>query len=126
MDQTGNRETVLARYKEGPALLDRALDGLRDSVLDARPSRGGWNIRQIVHHTVDGDDLWKACIKAIREHVLQLIEQVPNAWSRTIGVRTASGGVETVSVGFVLEMQADHLEHHVNRILAIKHELGGA
>ena len=168
MDQTVNRDTVLTRYKEGPALLDRALAGLPDSVLDARPPRGGWNIRQIVHHIVDGDDLWKACIKAAlgieggeftlewygaqsqqewagswgyehrslapsialfkatRSHIVQLVEQVPNAWSRTIKVRTAGSGVETVSVGIIVEMQADHLEHHVHRILAIKHECGGA
>jgi len=31
--------------------------------LDYSPSAGGWTIRDIVHHIVDGDDLWKTSIK---------------------------------------------------------------
>ena len=57
---------------------------------------------------------------------MQLVEQVPDAWSRTIGVRRSNGDVETISAGFVVEMQADHLEHHVNQILAIRREGGGS
>ena len=168
MSPTSDRKTILARYKEGPALLEQALAGLQDADLDAPPLQGGWTIRQIVHHIVDGDDLWKSCIKAAlgnedgeftlkwywsipqqewserwgyahrslgpsialfratRAHVVQLMEQVPDAWSRTIGVRNSDGEVEPVSAGFVVEMQADHVEHHVTRILAIRREGGGA
>ncbi len=36
---------------------------LAEADLDARPSQGGWTIRQIVHLIVDGDDIWKLCIK---------------------------------------------------------------
>jgi uncharacterized damage-inducible protein DinB len=153
---------------EGPALLERALAGLRDSDLDVYPSEGGWSIRQIVHHIVDGDDLWKSCIKvalgnekgeftlewywtlpqdvwadrwayvrrsldvsmallkANRAHVRQLPEQVPDGWSRSVAVRKPDGQTERVPVGAVVEMQADHVVHHVNRILAIRRERGGA
>lgn len=38
--------------------------GIKIEELDLPPLVGGWTIRQIVHHIVDGDDLWKACIKA--------------------------------------------------------------
>jgi uncharacterized damage-inducible protein DinB len=48
---------------EGPALLERALAGIQDTELDTPPSKGGWTVREIVHHVVDGDDLWKTCIK---------------------------------------------------------------
>jgi uncharacterized damage-inducible protein DinB len=165
MKPSENRDAILARYAEGPALLERTLSGLRDADLDAPPSEGGWTIRQIVHHIVDGDDLWKvgikvalgneqgvfaldwygaltqddwaerwayarrsldvsmALFKANRAHVLQILEQVPDGWSRSVGVRNPNGETERVSVGFVVEMQADHVVHHVNRILAIREEV---
>lgn len=165
---TNDPDTILTRFKEGLALLERALVGLEDADLDASPLQGGWTIRQIVHHIVDGDDLWKACIKAAlgneggeftlewywtlpqqvwaesweyahrsldlsialfranRDHIVQLMEQVPDAWNKTIGVRKPNGEVETVSAGFIVKMQAEHAEHHVARILAIRRERSGA
>jgi len=67
-----------------------------------------------------------ALLKASRAHIQQLLDQIPDGWSRSIGVRNRDGGIERVTVGFVVEMQAHHLEHHVNRILAIRKEGGGA
>ena len=64
MKAPDDQDSVLARYMGGPALLERALAGIQDTELDAPPPQGGWTIRQIVHHIVDGDDLWKTCIKA--------------------------------------------------------------
>jgi uncharacterized damage-inducible protein DinB len=163
-DQIG----VIARFREGPALLEDAVLGLTDADLDAAPSGGGWTIRQIVHHVVDGDDIWKLCIKmavgierveftlgwysgvpqqtwadrwayrqrsvgaslsllkASRLHVLQLLENVPDAWSRVAMVRKRDGEMEQVPVGFVVQMQADHLLHHIKRIRGILQERGGA
>ena len=63
MEAPDSKDAVLARYMAGPALLEEALTGIQDSDLDAPPSQGGWTIRQIVHHVVDGDDIWKSCIK---------------------------------------------------------------
>jgi uncharacterized damage-inducible protein DinB len=162
-----DREAVLARFQEGPALLESALTGAQDVDLDAPPAQGGWTIRQIVHHVVDGDDVWKTCIKvalgneqaefaldwywalpqeawaerwayahrsldvslallkANRSHVLQLLEQVPDAWRRSVGFRKHDGDTVRLPVGAVIEMQADHVAHHVKRILAIRRELGG-
>lgn len=168
MNSPNDQESVLNRYIEGPALLERALAGLRGTDLDSPPSQGGWTIRQIVHHIVDGDDLWKTCIKAAlgneqgeftlewywalpqefwanrwayakrsldvsvallkanRAHILQLLAQVPDGWCRSVGVRRPNGETERMPVGAVVEMQADHVVHHVNRILAILREHGGA
>ena len=164
MNPPDNRDAVLARFKEGSLLLERAIADLPDAVLDARPSQGGWTIRQIVHHIVDGDDIWKICIKAAlgneqaeftlawywalpqdrwaerwkyedrsldvslalfkanRDHILQLLEHVPDGWCRSVGFRKPDGEVERVPVGFVVEMQTDHVVRHVNRILAIRRE----
>lgn len=67
-----------------------------------------------------------ALLKASRVHVQQLLDQIPDGWSRSVGVRNRKGEVERITVGFIVEMQADHLQHHVNRILAIRKEGGGA
>ena len=65
-------------------------------------------------------------LKAIREHVLQLLASVPEAWNRSVVVRTPKGEIEQVPVGFVIQMQGDHVFHHVERIRAILRERGGA
>jgi hypothetical protein len=162
-----DQNSVLPRYMDGPTILDRSLAGLKDADLDATPSQGGWTIRQIVHHIVDGDDLWKTCIKialgneqaeftlewyralsqeewadhwaytrrsldaslallkANRNHILQLLEQIPDGWYRSVEFRKPNGEIEPIPVGYVVEIQADHVEHHVNRILSIRRELDG-
>jgi hypothetical protein len=71
-------------------------------------------------------DVSLALLKANREHILQLLEHIPDGWSRSVGVRKPDGEIERVPVGFVVEMQADHVLHHVDRILAIRRERGGA
>ena len=63
MNAPEDRDGTISRYREGPALLERAVSGLRDADLDRKPSGGGWSIREIVHHIADGDDIWKMCIK---------------------------------------------------------------
>ncbi len=65
-------------------------------------------------------------LKANREHVLQLLASVPEAWHRVVVVRTQQEKIEKVPVGFVIQMQAEHLFHHLVRIRAILREGGGA
>jgi hypothetical protein len=55
---------LLDGYVQGPERLVQALAELHDSDLDLALSEDTWSIRQIVHHIVDGDDLWKMCTKA--------------------------------------------------------------
>jgi uncharacterized damage-inducible protein DinB len=166
MKPTANKDSVIARYMEGPALLRRTLANLDDSDFDTAPTKGGWTIRQIVHHIVDGDDIWKTCIKqalgneqtefsldwyrtltqntwadrwayakrpvevslalhkANRDHVMQLLEHVPDGWDKTVGFREPNGEIIRVQVGFVIEMQADHVVHHVKQIETILNKSG--
>jgi uncharacterized damage-inducible protein DinB len=169
MNAPDDQTSIVARYAQGPARLEQALAGLHDADLDAPPVQGGWTIRQIVHHIVDGDDLWKAGIKAAlgneqgeftlewywmvptqdiwadrwayaarpidvslalfkatRAHVTQLLAHVPDGWCRSISVRRPDGEATRMTVAVIVEMQADHLEHHVRRILAIRKKRGGA
>jgi uncharacterized damage-inducible protein DinB len=64
MASDNDQSVILQQYADGPEVLATAIAGLDDSKLDAPRPDGGWSIRQIVHHIVDGDDVWKWCIKA--------------------------------------------------------------
>jgi len=59
-------------------------------------------------------------LKASRTHILDLLAQRADAWERSVDVREPNGQVTRVSVGAVVEMQADHVFHHISRILAIR------
>ena len=63
-EQRHDPDALLARYADGPAQLEAALAGLTEADLDLALTADTWTIRQLVHHVVDGDDLWKVCIKA--------------------------------------------------------------
>jgi uncharacterized damage-inducible protein DinB len=166
MKATGDNAATLARYADGPAQLEAAIEGLSEPDLDFAPAKGGWSIREIIHHIADGDDIWKSCIKmalgneqaefhldwywtipqtkwssnwayahravntsldllkATRKHVLDLLSQRPDGWERSVEIRELDGKITRVSVGFVVEMQANHIVHHISRIQAIRQERG--
>jgi uncharacterized damage-inducible protein DinB len=63
-EQTRDPDTILALYADGPAQLEAAIAGLTEEELNLAQSANTWSIRQIVHHVVDGDDIWKIGIKA--------------------------------------------------------------
>lgn len=63
-EQSTSPEVILNLYADGPAKLEAALAGLSEPDLNLALTSDSWTIRQIVHHIVDGDDLWKTCIKA--------------------------------------------------------------
>jgi uncharacterized damage-inducible protein DinB len=63
-EQTRDPDTILALYANGPAQLEAAIAGLTEEELNLAQSADTWTIRQIVHHVVDGDDIWKIGIKA--------------------------------------------------------------
>jgi hypothetical protein len=63
-------------------------------------------------------------LRATRTHVLELLAHRADAWERSVAIREPNGQVTRLSVGSVVEMQANHLLHHVDRILAIHRERG--
>ena len=155
-------EQTLSRYAMGPDLLTAALQGLEDIQLDLAVSSDSWSIRQLIHHIVDGDYLWKefllraagedgqvftlewywclpqdewvkrwsyagrdisqsvALLIANRHHTLDLLRQLPHLWENCLLIPTRQGGQERVSVGQVVEMQARHVEAHVEDIRRIR------
>ncbi|NLP10249.1 hypothetical protein GX408_07615 [bacterium] len=50
MNAPQDRAGALRRYQEGSQHLEQIVLGLSEADLNAKPSRGGWTIRQIVHH----------------------------------------------------------------------------
>ncbi len=160
--QPDDPQSILTRYAAGPVQLEAAVAGLGERDLDVAPTEGGWSIRQIAHHIVDGDDIWKVGIKAAlgngegefslrwywdvpqdawaerwnyagrdlapslalfhanREHVLQLLRHIPDAWTRSIHMTWLSGKQVQITVGEIVEMQARHALGHVNDILALR------
>ncbi len=63
-DQPMDRAKLLELYASGPDILTRVVNGLPAPELEKRFSPGEWSIRDIIHHIVDGDDIWNTCIKA--------------------------------------------------------------
>lgn len=56
-------KSVIAFYLDGPRLLEEAVAGVSEADLDAAPDAENWSIRQLVHHMVDGDDVWSMAVK---------------------------------------------------------------
>lgn len=71
-------------------------------------------------------DVSLTLFKAIRGHILQLLDYAPDGWNKSAQFRNSSGEIEAVPVGFVIQMQADHVVHHAKRILEIHKEIYGA
>ena len=157
-----HQNETIAQYAGGPVQLDAVLQGLTDADLDMALTADTWTIRNIVHHLVDGDDIWKTCIKAAlgnndglfslqwywdkpqtawatnwkynrpiesslelyranRRHMTELIQQTPDAWERSIRIKHPEAGEIPITIGFVLEMQTNHLVEHIGEIQAIRH-----
>jgi uncharacterized damage-inducible protein DinB len=57
-----------------------------------------------------------ALFRASRGHIVQLLEQMPEAWERSLLVRWPDEEEEEVEVAWVVEMQAQHVPGHVDDI----------
>ena len=68
-------------------------------------------------------DVSLALFRANRDHILQLLEYVPDSWNKSVQFQDSTGEVDVIPVGFVIQMQADHVEHHVKQITAIREEI---
>lgn len=86
--QNDSRLSLLEMYAAGPDKLEAFIEGLPDDSLSNHPGGGEWSIREIIHHIVDGDDIWNTCIKAAMgnqdgEFTLQWYWDLPQlTWSK--------------------------------------------
>jgi hypothetical protein len=51
------RAAQIARYREGPGVLEQALEGITPEELDRRPAPDQWSPREVVHHTADSETM---------------------------------------------------------------------
>ena len=58
-----SQDELITNYGNCPSQLEAAIFGLSETDLDMRKSAESWTIREIIHHIVDGDDMWKLFIK---------------------------------------------------------------
>ena len=49
------RHELIARYRAGPAVVERVATGLGDEDLDHVPADGGWSAREVIHHLADSE-----------------------------------------------------------------------
>jgi DinB superfamily len=61
-----------------------------------------------------------ALLHANRQHILELIRQIPNAWEKSIRLKPPNRPEERIAVGDVIEMQARHVIEHIKDIQAIR------
>ncbi len=48
-------EDLIARYEQGVALVQDAVSGIPEALLDRQPAPGKWSIRQLVAHLADAE-----------------------------------------------------------------------
>jgi uncharacterized damage-inducible protein DinB len=63
-DTTFDRATIISDYLAAPERLAQVVAGLDAATLNRSLTADTWTIRQLAHHIVDGDDLWKFAVKA--------------------------------------------------------------
>lgn len=64
IDIPPDRSLVLSDYLAAPYRLTEIVSGLAAAALNRSLRSDTWTIRQLVHHIVDGDDVWSVGIKA--------------------------------------------------------------
>ena len=50
-----DRAALVARYLDGPDVVEKAVAGLSDAELDHRPAPDEWTAREVVHHLADAE-----------------------------------------------------------------------
>ena len=66
-----------------------------------------------------------ALLRANRQHIVELVQRIPNAWEKSIRLKWPDRQEEErITVGDVLLMQARHIVGHINDIQTIRREHG--
>ena len=56
-------DDLLREFEQGPDQLTQLVEDLSEELLDSSLDDESWTIRQIVHHIIDGDEIWKGFLK---------------------------------------------------------------
>ena len=61
-----------------------------------------------------------ALLRANRHHIVELIQQTPKAWEKSIRIKRLRRKEERITIGDVLEMQSRHVFEHISDIQVIR------
>ncbi len=61
-----------------------------------------------------------ALLRANRQHIVELVQQTPGAWEKSIRLKWPEGEEDRITIGEVLEMQASHVVGHIDDIRMIR------
>lgn len=61
-----------------------------------------------------------ALLRANRHQIVELVQQTPDAWEKSIRLKWPESEEERITIGKVLEMQASHVVGHINDIQMIR------
>ena len=61
-----------------------------------------------------------ALLRANRHHIVELIQKTPGAWEKSIRLKWPEGEEDRITIGEVLEMQANHVVGHICDIQMIR------
>jgi hypothetical protein len=61
-----------------------------------------------------------ALLAANRRHIVELVQQTPGAWEKSIRLKWPEGEEERITVGEVLRSQANHVAGHIDDIQRIR------
>src|SRR3954462_13229749 len=81
-------QTLIDQYVAGSDLVERAVSGMNDEQLDARPMEGKWSTRQVICHLADFEPIYADRMKRV------IAEQCPTFFG---------GDPDTFAAGLVYE-----------------------
>jgi hypothetical protein len=85
-----NYTEAVAKFRQGPALLDKALAGVSEPEATFVPAPGKWNIRQIVRHLADTEIVAGMRMRQIiAEDKPTLVPFNQDAWAIQLGYENA-------------------------------------
>ena len=61
-----------------------------------------------------------ALLRANRRHIMELVQQIPDAPEKSIWLQRPDGQKERITIGWIIEMQARHVVEHIKDIQAIR------
>ena len=103
-------QDLIDQYLAGPELLQRAVQGMSDDQLDAKPIAGKWSTRQVVCHLADFEPIYADRMKRV------IAEQCPTFFGGDPDTFAAHLAYEHRSIGAELSLLTA-VRQHVAAIL---------
>ncbi len=106
-----DRDVLIARYREGPSVLEQALAGITAQELDRRPAPAQWSPREVVHHTADSETMSAIRLRRLLAEDRPVIHGYDEMeFSRRLHYRDRPVGPSLAAVRAARETSADILD----------------